>query len=162
MARRTTKVADHSLLVSVTEEDIAVAVVQDQYNCAIARSIQRSRPDAYRVRVSKDTIALTILSDRLPGEQQGVRYTFRTPQDAIDNIISPFDKGQPVKPFDFVLSDAIKAVPMAHNTSGDERRAVERARFRLNASDRARRARTQNPAVRTYGRFLDANAEDAS
>lgn len=80
--------------ISVTADDISYAQRQNRWACAIVRSVQRSRPEATFVRADKEVIAFT---------ERGRRYTYTTPQAAIDRVIKPLDLGQDIQPTTITL-----------------------------------------------------------
>jgi hypothetical protein len=110
-------------VIEVTPGDIQYAIRHNRYNCAIVRSIQRAFPDAQRVRVDKEVISFSLDDDR--------RYTWNTPNSAIENVIRPFDeKGAEAveAPFSFKLTGGTSAaVVYADSLDRRKKRAFARA-----------------------------------
>ncbi len=139
-----------SLLVEIKEEDLAYALKQNRYNCAIVRAIQRAMPEALHVRADTEQIAFSLPSD-------DTRYYFETPREVVNNVIEPFDKGKPLTERTFILQHAIAAEPIRHGTR--EELDGQRNRDRR-TQPRAPRARTKSGAVHTVNRFLDFEAQE--
>ena len=91
-------------VVRVNEDDIRHAIARDQHNCALVRAIQRTYPDAVRVRSNSEHVGFTI------GE---ARYTFPTPQEAIDAVLKPLDTGGTPEPVTVRLRGG-KVAPVQH------------------------------------------------
>lgn len=126
-----------------TPEDETYARTQNRYNCLIVRCIQRTIPDAMRVLVDSKHISFSL-------ERDDTRYTFITPPEVVENIIKPFDRGEPVTPnFSFTLTDPVSAEPVHHRTQ-EERQAARQTKQRG-----ARAGRSQNVAVSHLNRFMD-------
>lgn len=81
----------NNLRVPVSQADIDEGIRVNQFNCAITRAIQRQVPSAVRVKVNSKAIAFSL-------EDSDVRVTFPTPQEAIDEVIKPFDRNENPKP----------------------------------------------------------------
>ena len=141
------RAAARYLAVDIKPEDIAYARTRDRWGCAIVLAIQRELPDALRVRADAQEIAFS-----LPGDD--TRYHFDTPPDVRENIMRPFDQGQPPSMMSFVLEAAQWAEPITHKNRAEM----------IQARMATRRARRKNPpradrasgAARTVNRFLDA------
>jgi hypothetical protein len=136
----------NALLVEITAEDEAYAQSQNQWACLIVCAIQRKYPTALRVKANEKEIAFSLPED-------DTRYIFETPAEVREHVIKPFDLGEPIEEEykTFTISHAIDARPITHDSS---KRVTERNRRRRTSP------RTQNPNVRTYGRFLTAKAEE--
>ena len=130
------------VVVNIKPEDEAYAQRQDQWNCAIVRSIQRSVPDALRVTANSKKIAFTL-------ERDDCRYEFITPPEVVEGIIKPFDLHKPLVIHEFVLSEPISKTPVKHITK-EQRQAQRTAKAGKNKS-----SSSVSAAVRTYNRFLD-------
>lgn len=131
--------------INITADDIAYAQRQNRWACAIVRSIQRARPEAIFVRADKEVIAFT---------ERGHRYTFNTPDTAIERVIKPLDKGQSVMPTSFDLGPP--TVKQAQRMS-DEKKTELRSHKR-NVADRQRTAgmgKKPGQGERTHDRFCD-------
>lgn len=91
--------------VRVNQDDIDHAIRRDQHNCAIVRAIQRTYPDAIRVRANTEHVGFTI------GE---ARYTYPTPPEAVEAIIKPLDTGDVPEPITVRLRGG-KVAPVQHS-----------------------------------------------
>lgn len=142
----------NALYVEISDDDLAVAVKQDKWGCAIVCALQRRYPNALRVTVDEKHISLSMPDD-------DTRYTFETPVDVREHVIKPFDLGQPIDPEwrSFTIDHAIEAKPITHNADKSRK---ERNRIRRVRSSRVQTQPSQNPNVRTYGRFLDEEVSE--
>lgn len=141
----------NALLVEIDDEDLDWAERQNRYQCAIVRAIQRKIPTALRVTADVKHISFSLPED-------DVRYTFDTPKDVVEKVIKPFDLGErpAVEDRSFVLSVG-DTKPIRHIDSA--KRLTKNAAQRRQRN-RDQRVRSVNPAVRTFNRFLDAEAEE--
>jgi hypothetical protein len=106
--------------IHVTNEDIKYAKTQDRWACAIVRAIQREHPDALFVRADTEVIAFS---------EGGHRYTYSTPQKAIEKIIEPFDKHERVYPATFsLLTPTVRQVQRITPERKRQLRMIERNR----------------------------------
>ncbi|HEV2352688.1 MAG TPA: hypothetical protein VGR89_00455 [Puia sp.] len=128
--------------IRVQQDDIDHARQRDQWGCAIVRAIQRTFPDAIRVRVNAKLTGYSI------GE---TRYTFPTPPEAVEAIIKPFDQGKPVEPTTIKLrAGKMKDVQHADNRVLQQKRSVKRNEVYKERSDREKQMSTN---YREYERF---------
>jgi hypothetical protein len=133
---------------TITPEDEIYARQQDKFACLMVRAIQRAIPEATFVTVDKDKIRLSI-------EEDGYRYEFETPKEAVTNIIRPFDEGKPITQRKFSLDTARDAWPI---TRQDAKSKAELRKTRSpegRTSQPRRSPRTKNRNVRQIGRFTD-------
>lgn len=134
------------LRLAITQDDIDCAIERNQFNCAIVRSIQRQFPEAIRVRVNTETIAFTL-------EDEDVRFTFPTPEVAIERVIKPLDTGHMPKP----TAITIKGGRMRAVEHENRRRAAREHERTIPAAQKAARPSVQiNKGVNTkadYRRF---------
>lgn len=136
----------------ITAADEEYARAQDKFACLMVRAIQRSLPEATFVTVDKDKIRLSV-------EEDGYRYEFETPKEAVANIIRPFDEGRPITQRTFTLDTATDAWPI---TRQDAKAKAELRKSR-SPGDRARPEQrpsrrdpgTKNRNIRSMGRFTD-------
>lgn len=139
---------DRYLAITITPEDIAWGEAQNSGRCAIVRAIQREVPDAVRVIANTKNIAFSL-------ERDDYRYTFDTPEEAIENIIKPFDLGLPVTPgTSFSLVNPTSAEPRQH------RDAATRQTHRQNQRLNRRTTSTKNVKVSSINRFKDVEAAE--
>lgn len=138
---------DRYVALAPTPEDEAFARTQDRYNCLIVRCIQRQIPDATRVMVDNKHIAFSL-------ERDDTRYTFITPPEVVENIIKPFDRGEPITPnFTFTLQNPISAEPVHHRTQEERQKARQVKR------NTRKPPTTKNVAVRHLNRFMDVEVQ---
>lgn len=133
-----------SLVVDITDDDEKWARQRNRYNCAIVRAIQRTLPDALRVRADAKEIAFSL-------PQDDTRYYFRTPPEVVKNVIKPFDQGQPITDRTFILEAAYAAEPIKHRSRTDMIAARDRARRNTTAP----KTRSSSVPVHQLNRFLD-------
>lgn len=130
--------------ITVTKADIEHAVGRNQFNCAIVRAIQRKYPEATRVRVNAEWIGFT-----LPDEDR--RYTYPTPQKAIETIIKPLDTGGTPKPGRIRLADGDYR-GIQHNPPGKKKAARDHAR-EVTTRRRQMSPQQKAPQKSEYNRF---------
>lgn len=141
---------DRYLAVTIQPEDIAWAEAQNSGRCAIVRAIQRELPDAVRVIANTKIIAFSL-------DTEDYRYTFPTPQEAIDNIIKPFDLGQTIEPgTSFTLVNPTSAEPRQHRDKATLRQYRQNTRVKRGRPS----ASTKNVKVSALNRFKDAEAAE--
>jgi len=80
--------------ISVTEDDIAKAFVNNSAKCVVAQAIARTIPDSTRIEVDVQTIRYT--------GGDGRRHVFLTPYAVVGYVIA-FDAGDEIEPFTFRL-----------------------------------------------------------
>jgi hypothetical protein len=129
--------------VQLTEEDLAWARSQDQWSCVVVRAIQRTLPDATRVKVNRREIAFSL-------DRDDTRYTFITPPEIVEKVLKPFDARKKPELLSFVLTDPIAAQPVHHRTVEERHNARQ---HRHNAGTR-KDPNSANPMTRSYERFL--------
>ena len=108
----------------VTPDDIARAVRNDSMRCVVARSIARTRPDAHRITVDGITIRFT---------EDGERLVWSTPYQVAGYVID-FDAGDPIEPFNFMLTERNRLVNMGHRKTTPAGAELARARARARAA----------------------------
>lgn len=92
--------AQSSVTITVTAEDIEKAAVGDSYRCVIAQAIARHITNARKIEVDVQTIRWS--------DEDG-RHVFLTPYSAAGYVIA-FDAGEEIHPFRFRLRDAVPSV----------------------------------------------------
>jgi hypothetical protein len=129
--------------IAVTPDDVAFAIAQDSYNCAIVRAVQRQFPDAVYVRATTKVIAW---SDEVTDE----RYVYPTPVNAVEQIIKPLDTGEEVKPIRITLRNGqVRSIDHREN----RREIRPRERVRDAAKPPAQRTST-HWSHKNYDRFV--------
>lgn len=81
--------------ISISLEQILMAVRKNSHRCMIAEAIKEAEPHARRIVVDLQSIRWT-------DDQAGVRYSFFTPPIAQEALLA-FDQGEEVEPFTFEL-----------------------------------------------------------
>ena len=132
----------------ITPEDEAYARKQDKFACLMVRAIQRAIPEATFVTVDKDKIRLSI-------EEDGYRYEFPTPREAVANIIRPFDEGRPITLRKFSLDAARDAWPITRQDAQSKTESRKGKSPENRTSQPRARTATKNRNVRQIGRFTD-------
>src|SRR5215203_1022975 len=85
-----------TLKISVDVDTIVNAIQADSHQCMIADAVQAQVKNAKFIMVDLQSIRFT-------DKERGIRYIYLTPPVAQQAILE-FDKGKPVKPFEFTLS----------------------------------------------------------
>ena len=132
--------------ITVSAADIQHGLSRNQFNCAIVRAIQRTYPEAQRVRVNAEWIGFT-----MPDEQ--TRYTYPTPDKAVKTIIQPLDTGSVPKPGRLRLENG-EARPVQHNPPGKKK--AKRDRYREATTRRKQMSPQQHaPQHSEFKRFRE-------
>jgi hypothetical protein len=127
--------------VQLTEEDYTWAESKNQWSCIVVRAIQRTLPDATRVRVNRKEIIFSL-------DRDDTRYTFLTPPEIVKEVIEPFDNGKRPSLLSFVLTDPIAAQPVHHRT------VQQRHQSRLSKHNSRNSPNSSNPMTKSYQRFV--------
>ena len=132
---------------NIQEDDIAYAIAQDRYGCAIVRSVQRALPEATHVVADKNVIKYSI---------GGHRYTHDTPDIAIKNVIQPLDEHKEVSP-------CVLFLPPPTVEQRKVKTPEENTKHRNDMRQAKRRKGTQeqkpSPVNHTTNRFCDPSTE---
>lgn len=115
--------------ITITAEDILLAVRKNSHRCMIADAIKRDVSGANRVVVDLQSIRWT-------DEKEGIRYFFFTPPVAQEALLA-FDQGLPVQPFEFELRKPAQVRPQGFDDrlrTSRERREEDTARGRRRRS----------------------------
>lgn len=135
----------------MNQEDCDLAVAADQYNCGLVRAIQRIFPDAVNVEVNTQHVAWSDVGlDK--------RFTFDTPEDVIEDIITPNDKRGPdaVTPRVVRLKNGTMRDRDHDSTSRAARKERQAERTRRGSPEFVNRGSMQNkahPRSAGYNRF---------
>lgn len=123
-------------VIPVNDDDIAEAIRQNQFNCAIVCGIERKYPDARHIRVNREHIRWSV------GEN---RYEYPTPEYAVETIIQPLDTGgQPIP--GLVRLTGGKITEVKHKTNAHIQNQRHRRRNDM-------RGRDNDQHRSDYGRF---------
>lgn len=125
----------------LTEDDIEHGQSRNQWACAVVRAIQRRYGDALRVRVNAKLIGYT---------RDDVRYTFPTPPEVVEQVIKPFDRGEPVEPQTIRLNGG-KKEPCKF---GDDAANARKRDYKRNQQAEVSERKAQmSPTFKEYERF---------
>jgi hypothetical protein len=101
--------------ITISAEEIALAVRKNSHRCMIAEAIRRQVSHATRIIVDLQSIRWT-------DEVEGIRYFFFTPPAAQEALLA-FDGGMEVKPFEFELRKPAQIRPQGVTANMEPARA---------------------------------------
>jgi len=124
--------------IQVTQDHIDKATKRDSHHCMIADAIHDYVPEARYVLVDLQSIRWSDL-------ENDKRHFYFTPINA-QNAIIKFDRGQPVKPFEFTLTASVRTRNVNRKWTGRQRE-LNKIRIRELRARKKRGMKSKKAAV---------------